>query len=143
MKDEDDGELDPNHSPLNKAVEDLEKAEDHLRQARVDERRAEGGVAEAIEEIEEARERLKVHVVHVNEAEKATFEERLDATLNQVWSKSYDELKIERRPKDVFQTGGAHPKSLMNDLALTLRKARHQHVIEDFHFGIASETGGA
>ena len=143
MTDEGDGESDPNRGPLNKAVEDLDKAEDHLRRAKADERRAEGEIAEAIEEIEEARERVKVHVVHVNEAEKATFEERLDATLNQVWNKSYDELKIERRPKDVFQTGGAHPKSLMNDLALTLRQAHHQHVIENFHFGIASETGGA
>lgn len=138
-----DGDLKSNQPPLDKAVNDLEKAEDQLRHAEADEQRAETEVADAIEEIEEARESVKVHVVHVNEAEKATFEEYLDKKLNQVWDKSYSELKIERKPKDVFQTGGAHPKSLMNDLALTLRQAHHQHVIQDYHFGIASETGGA
>ena len=75
--------------------------------------------------------------------EKASFREKLTATLQQVWDKSYIELKIPRQPKDVFQTAGEHPKSLMNYLGLTLEAARRQKIIENFCFGIASETGGA
>jgi len=86
---------------------------------------------------------VMVHVIHVNEVEKASFKEPIDATLQQVWDKSYEELKIARQPKDIFQTGGEHPKSLMSYLGLTLAQAREQKIITDFHFGIASETGGA
>lgn len=135
------------HQPaLSKAVEDLERAEQHLAHARADEAAAEREVVDAIREVKEVQhdeQRVRVHVVHVNEVEKASFEERITATLGQVWDKSYDELKIERKPKDVFQTGGEHPKSLMGDLSLTLREARERKVIKDFDFGIASETGGA
>ncbi|HZV07004.1 MAG TPA: hypothetical protein VE999_18120 [Gemmataceae bacterium] len=92
---------------------------------------------------ERERHEVVVHVIHVNEVEKASFKEPLDATLQQVWDQSYTELKIERQPKDIFQTGGEHPKSLMSHLTLTLAQAREQRVIADFHFGIASETGGA
>lgn len=132
--------------PLKKAVEDLERAEGRLAEARAKEATAEREVANAVEEIKEAeRERdvVTVHVIHVNEVEKASFKEKLTATLQQVWDKSYVELKIARKPKDVFQTEGKHPKSLMNYLGLTLEQAREKHVIEDFCFGIASETGGA
>ena len=86
---------------------------------------------------------VEVHVIHVNEVEKASFKEKLVATLQQVWDKSYVELKILRKPKDVFQTAGKHPKSLMSHLGLSLDQARQQNIIEDFRFGIASETGGA
>lgn len=133
-------------SPLRRAIEDLEKAEAHLKGARADEALAENEVAEAIEEIEEVdgdRTHVTVYVVHVNEVEKAHFKEKLTATLQQVWDTSYVKLEIPRKPKDVFQTGGEHPKSLMTHLGLTLEQARQQKVIEDFHFGIASETGGA
>lgn len=132
--------------PLNKAVEDLKEAEAHMARARAEEATAEQGVAFAIKEVEEAeheRGTVLVHVVHVNEVEKASFREKLTATLRQVWDNSYTKLEIPRKPKDVFQTGGEHPKSLMNHLDLTLERARDQHVVEDFCFGIASETGGA
>lgn len=137
-----------NHSEsrsLDEAVEHLKEAETHLERAREDEVKAEREVKEAIHEIEEAshREDVDVHVTHVNELEKATFKEKIRATLQQVWDKSYKELKLERKPKDVFQTAGARPKSLMGHLQLTLEQARDQKVIENFHFGIASETGGA
>jgi len=79
----------------------------------------------------------------VNELEKTTFKVKIHATLQQVWDKSYKELKLERKPKDVFQTASAQPKSLMEHLQLTLEQARDRKVIENFHFGIASETGGA
>lgn len=92
---------------------------------------------------EQKHHEIEVHVVHVNEVEKASFKESLDATLQQVWDKSYVELKIARQPKDIFQTGGEHPKSLMSYLQLTLAQARDRKIITDFHFGIASETGGA
>jgi hypothetical protein len=132
--------------PLLAAIEDLEKAEAHLKEARADEALAEKDVAEAIEEIEDGeaeRTHVTVHVVHVNEVEKADFKEKLTATLQQVWDTSYLKLEIPHKPKDVFQTDGEHPKSLMTHLGLTLEQARQQKVIEDFHFGIASETGGA
>ena len=131
---------------LGTAIEDLQKAEAHLEAAHADQVVAEREVAEAIEEIEEVeaeRTHVTVHVVHVNEVEKAHFREKLTATLQQVWDTSYLKLEIPRKPKDVFQTGGEHPKSLMTHLGLTLEEARQQKVIEDFHFGIASETGGA
>jgi len=131
---------------LEKAVHDLELAEDQLAKARAQEASAESAVADAVKEIKKAEHEhdvVTVHVIHVNEVEKAAFEEKLAATLQQVWDKSYVELKIPRKPKDVFQTAGEHPKSLMNHLTLTLERAHQEKVIENFHFGIASETGGA
>jgi hypothetical protein len=131
--------------PVSEAIRDLEKAEVHLEHARADEVAAEHEVAEALEKLkdEEDHEHVKVHVVHVNDVEKVSFKERLSATLAAVWDKAYVELKIPRKPKDVFQTGGEHPKSLMSHLNLTLEKAKEEHVIKDYHFGIVSETGGA
>lgn len=128
------------------AIHNLESAEERLARVREGEAAAERDIERAVEEIKEAehdRETVEVHVVHVNEVEKASFREKLTATLQQVWDKSYVELKIVREAKDVFQTGGQHPKSLINHLSLTLEAARQQKVIENFHFGIASETGGA
>ena len=135
-----------NIDPLEKATHDLEEAEGHLARAHAEEATAEREVAEAVEEIKGAEHEhrlVEVHVVHVNEVEKATFKEKLTATLQQVWDKSYLELKIPHKPKDVFQTAGEHPKSLMAYLGLTLEQARHEKIIADFCFGIASETGGA
>jgi len=86
---------------------------------------------------------VTVHVIHVNEVEKASFEESIEATLQKVWDKSYKKLEIAHKPKDIFQTAGEHPKSLMSHLGLTLKQAHEQKVITDYHFGIASETGGA
>ena len=132
--------------PLEKAVHDLEEAEAHLAYARAEEATAEREVANAIVEIKDAEhehDSVTVHVVHVNEVEKAFFKEKLKATLQQVWDKSYVELKIPRKLKDVFQTAGEHPKSLMSHLGLTLEQAREKKIINDFCFGIASETGGA
>ena len=102
------------------------------------------GAADAEESlVPDEHGRVTVHVMHVNETEKAHFKESIHATLQAVWDESYVELKIERRPKDVFQTGGKHPKSLMSHLGLTLKQALDQGVIHNFHFGIVSEHGGA
>jgi hypothetical protein len=101
------------------------------------------GDVEDHKEGHEGRDRVTVHVVHVNETERASFKEKETATLQHVWDHAYEELHIERKPKDVFQTGGKHPVSLMSHLGLTLEQARKQKVITDYHFGIASETGGA
>ena len=130
---------------LAEAVSRLERTEDRLGEVRAEEARLEAEEKKEIKEIEELAEHdhVEVHVVHVNEVEKASFKQKVTATLQQVWEKSYDELKIPREPKDIFQTGGEHPKSLMNDLALTLEQAKERKVIENYHFGIASETGGA
>jgi hypothetical protein len=135
-----------NNDPLQKAVHDLEVAEAHLANAQAEEQAAEHDVEEAIKEVKDAerdRDTVTVHVIHVNEVEKASFAERLTATLQQVWEKSYIELKIPPKPKDVFQTANKNPKSLMSFLSLTLEQAHQQKVIEDYCFGIASETGGA
>jgi hypothetical protein len=126
------------------AVERLERTEHSLEQVRAEEAclvAEEKREIEVIEELE--REHVEIHVVHVNEVEKASFKEKIKATLQQVWDKSYEKLKLEPQPKDVFQTGGEHPKSLMSDLSLTLEQAKERKVIENYHFGIASETGGA
>ena len=131
---------------LSKAIHDLEKAEAHLQHARADEAAAEHELADALKEINEAKGHkgeVTVHVVHVNETKKASFEERVTDTLNHVWEKSYHELKIPRQPKDIFQTGGEHPVSLMGHLNLSLKQAHEQKVITNYHFGIACETGGA
>ncbi|HJU08323.1 MAG TPA: hypothetical protein VJ727_07580 [Rhodanobacteraceae bacterium] len=98
---------------------------------------------EQAEESKRHPKHVEVHVQDIKEAEKVTFSESITATLAQVWDKSYVELKIARRAKDVFQTAGHHPKSLMGDLGLTLEQARDQGVITDYRFSIASETGGA
>jgi len=146
MSHQNDGKGGANQPSLSEAVQDLEQAEERLAHARADEATAEHDVEEAIEEIKEAEhagEFVEVHVVHVNEVEKASFKEKISASLNEVWDKSYGELKIPRKPKDVFQTGGEHPKSLMNHLGLSLKQAKEQKVIENYNFGIASETGGA
>jgi hypothetical protein len=132
--------------PLDEAAEHLKDAEVRLEHAREDEAKADHDIKVAIKEIEEAEHKHKdveVHVMHVNEVEKASFKEPISATLRQVWDKSYIELKIARKPKDIFQTGGPKPKPLMSFLELSLEQARDQKVIDDFHFGIASETGGA
>jgi hypothetical protein len=142
---ENNGPEDNGH-PLQKAVGDLKEAEEHLERARAEEAVAEQEVAIAIKEVEEAeheRGTVMVHVIHVNEVEKTSFREKVTATLRQVWDESYSKLGIPRKPKDVFQTAGENPKSLMNHLDLTLEHAHDQHIIEDFCFGIASETGGA
>jgi hypothetical protein len=146
MTHENEGKGGTNQGPLDEAIKDLERAEEHLAHARADEAAADHEVKEAIEKIKEAEhgsDLVEVHVVHVNEVEKASFKEKISATLNAVWDKSYVELKIPRKPKDVFQTGGEHPKSLMNHLGLSLKQAKEQKVIENYHFGISSETGGA
>ena len=100
-------------------------------------------MTEIHQELGHGHDQVIVHVVHVNEAEKASFEEKRSATLQQVWDDAYVKLGFPRKPGDVFQTGGAHPKSLVSHLGLTLEQALHQNVIENFDFGIASETGGA
>jgi hypothetical protein len=139
-----DQKVTTNSEPLGKAVEDLERAEAHLKSARAEEAVAEREVAEAIDEIREAeRDLVTVHVVHVNEVQRTAFKEKRSATLQQVWDEGYLKLEIPRNPKDVFQTAGEHPKSLMSHLNLTLEQALKQGVIDDYRFGIASETGGA
>jgi hypothetical protein len=129
---------------LKKVLGELERAESHLARIREEETTMEAEVRRATEELKDMEAGVvTVHVIHVNEVERAKFKEKKDHTLKQVWDKSYEELKIPREPKDVFQTGGDKAKSLMSYLNLTLRQARKDKVIEDYHFGIASETGGA
>jgi hypothetical protein len=129
---------------LKKVLGELEHAETHLARIREEETAAEAEVRHATEKLKDLEAGVvTVHVVHVNEVERVKFKEKKDHTLQQVWDKSYEELKIPREPKDVFQTGGDKAKSLMPYLSLTLRQAHKDKVIEDYHFGIASETGGA
>lgn len=89
------------------------------------------------------KDRVTVHVTHVNEVKKISFKEPITATLQQAWDNAYTKLEIAKDPKDIFQTAGKHPKSLMSYLTLTLRQAEHQKVIDDYKFEIVKETGGA
>lgn len=137
-------EMEGGEPDLPKAVKDLEKAEAHLNKAHEEEVEAKHEIAEAIEEIEEVeRDRVEVHIMHVNDVQKAHFKESVKKTLQQVWDKSYTELGIEKKPKDIFQTDDKKPKSLMSYLGLTLKEAHEQKVITDYRFGIVSESGGA
>jgi ferredoxin-NADP reductase len=133
-------------TPIEKAVHDLERAEDHLARAHADEAEADREVRDALQELKEVEHQehhVTVHVVHVNEAEKASFEEPVTRTLQQVWDEAYVKMTITRNPNDVFQTGGHNPVSLMVHLGLSLKQAKDQGVITDYKFGIASATGGA
>jgi hypothetical protein len=133
--------------PVHTALEHVQKAEHDLERARELERKAEDELRRAEEELREAEkhrcETVEVHVTHVNDVETAKFEASLHATLQAVWDKSYLELEVAKHPKDIFQTAGDKPSSLMSHLALTLAQAKEQHVITNFRFEIVSETGGA
>ena len=125
-------------------IEKLEHAEQRLVRLRAEEAELEAEIQEALRELKEFEHHVvEVHVVHVNEVEKTAFRVNVTATLQKVWDKAYDKLEITHEPKDVFQTGGEHPKSLMSHLSLSLTEAKDQGVIENYLFGIASETGGA
>ena len=128
--------------PLEKAAENLEYARADRRAAEALEAKTDLEEAEALREVEEA-ERVTVHVIHVDEVEKAHFKESVHKTLDQVWAKSYDELHIAREADDVFQTDSKPPHSLMSHLGLTLKQAKERKIIEDYRFGIVSKTGGA
>ena len=88
MTHENDGGGGSDQPSLPEAIQDLKRAEERLVHARADEIAAEHDVEEAIEKIEKAehdRNVVEVHVVHVNEVEKASFKEKISATLNEVW----------------------------------------------------------
>jgi hypothetical protein len=129
---------------LEQIIEKLERAEEHLLKLRGEESKVEREIQETLEELKAFEHHVaEVHVVHVNEVEKASFKANVSATLQKVWDKAYRKLEIPHAPKDVFQSGGEHPKSLMSHLGLSLKEAKDQRIIENYHFGIASETGGA
>ncbi|WP_271600589.1 hypothetical protein [Bradyrhizobium sp. CCBAU 45384] len=129
---------------LEQIIEKLEHAETRLAKPRLEEAEAEREIQEALDELKAFEHHVvEVHVVHVNEVEKTSFKAHIEATLQAVWDKAYRKLEIPHQPKDVFQTGGEHPKSLMSHLSLSLKEAKDTGIIENYHFGIASETGGA
>ncbi|MBI3699137.1 MAG: hypothetical protein HY242_01650 [Afipia sp.] len=136
---------DSRQSRIDKAIHDIEDAEKRLEHIHEDEKAAEKDLEKAVHELKDAEreDKVTVHVTHVNEAEKTSFEERVEATLQQVWDKAYKKLEIAKKDTDIFQTGGEKPKSLMSFLNLTLKRAHKEKVIKDYHFEIASETGGA
>lgn len=129
------------------ALEHVEAAEHDLERAHELERKAEEELHRAEEELREAEkhrcEKVEVHVTYINDVETVKFEVSLHATLQAVWDESYVKLEVTKHPKDIFQTAGSHPSSLMGHLAMTLAQAREQGVIKDLHFEIVSETGGA
>ena len=86
---------------------------------------------------------IQVHFRHINEAETANFKMPETSTLQAAWDKAYDELGVSKTELDVLQTAGDTPKSLMGSLQFTLKDARDQDVIKNFHFEIAAATGGA
>ncbi|MCK1394299.1 hypothetical protein [Bradyrhizobium sp. 1] len=129
---------------IEQIIDQLEHAEAHLAKLRLEEAEAEREIKEALEELKAFEHHVvEVHVVHVNEVEKTVFKAHVAATLQKVWDKAYLKLEIPHQPKDVFQTAGEHPKSLMSHLSVSLKEAKDTGIIENYHFGIASETGGA
>lgn len=102
------------------------------------------GAASLVDDDEErGSHTIKVHVLHVNETERASFRMAKTSTLREVWAQAYIELKVDRREKDIFQTGGHSPVSLMGHLDLTLKQAHEQKLVDDYKFSIVCETGGA
>lgn len=85
----------------------------------------------------------EVHVRHIGEHEKASFEVKPTITLQSLWDRSYKELHIQKKERDVFQAPhrGA-PIDLTPYLGLTLTEAQHKELCKD-HFEIAAGTGGA
>lgn len=92
---------------------------------------------------DDKRDHVTVHVTHVNDVKKVNFHEPTTATLQNVWDDAYNHLNVVKDPKDIFQTAGKQPKSLLSYLPLTLHQAEQQKVIDDFKFEIVKETGGA
>lgn len=133
--------------PLQTALGHLQDVERDLEKARELERKAEEELHCAEQELREAeqreRDKVEVHVMHVNEVDTAKFKASLQATLQAVWDEAYVKLKLPKQPKDIFQTAGNHPTSLMSHLGLTLAQAHGQGLIKNYHFEIVSETGGA
>lgn len=97
----------------------------------------------ADEDKDDKKDQVTVHVTHVNDVKKVSFHEPTTATLQKVWDDAYGKLEVAKDPKDIFQTAGKHPKSLMSHLTLTLHQAEQQKVIDDYKFEIVKETGGA
>jgi hypothetical protein len=86
---------------------------------------------------------INVHVTHLGEHEKENFKVELHATLQQIWDRAYQELKIEKAGRDVFQAPGKpNPIDLMPYLGLTLEEAQRQELCKK-DFEIAAGTGGA
>lgn len=133
--------------PVQTALEQIQKAEHDLERARELERKAEEELHRAEKELREAEKHrcdaVEVRVTHVNDVESVEFEVSRHATLQVVWDQAYLELKVAKQPRDIFQTGGSDPRSLMSHLAMTLEQAKEQGVITNFHFEIVADTGGA
>lgn len=84
-----------------------------------------------------------VHVTHLGEHETANFKVIPTITLQALWDESYQELKITKTPRDVFQAPHKpNPIDLMPHLALTLEQAQHKDLCKH-RFEIAAGTGGA
>jgi len=84
-----------------------------------------------------------VHVTHLADHEKVNFKVIPTITLQALWDESYEELKIKKEPRDVFQAPHKpNPTDLMPYLALTLAQAQQKGLCKD-HFEIAAGTGGA
>ena len=85
----------------------------------------------------------KVHVRHIGELEKASFEVQPTITLQVLWDRSYKELGIQKKDRDVFQAPHkGNPIDLTPYIGLTLAEAHRKDLCKD-HFEIAAGTGGA
>lgn len=86
---------------------------------------------------------IKVHVRHIGEHENVNFEVLPSISLQALWDRSYQELEISKKDRDVFQAPhGPNPIDLTPYLALTVAEAQQQNLCKD-HFEIAAGTGGA
>jgi hypothetical protein len=85
---------------LEQIIEKLERAEEHLLKLRGEESKVEREIQETLEELKAFEHHVaEVHVVHVNEVEKASFKANVSATLQKVWDKAYRKLEIPHAPQ--------------------------------------------
>lgn len=145
MDDERERALEAANQHLNKALADQAKAEEL-------EARADREIAEAKAELDEAlheEEQLgddeaRVHFADLIEREKVVFKVRVEQSLQEIWDRAYEKLKVEKRPRDILQAihAGRPPTSLMDYLGLSLAEAQRRELCE-VRFEIATGTGGA
>lgn len=89
-----------------------------------------------------ARE-LEVHFKDIPEAEQANFKMPETSTLQTAWDEAYVQMGLTRRPNDVLQTAGGHPKALANYLGFTLKALKDETIVDAYNFEIVAPTGGA
>ena len=89
---------------------------------------------------------IEVEVKSLVTGERVKFAMPRTASLDETWEEAYAKLGETKREGDTLQCAAPEEgKSLMSDLGLTLKQARHQRVCgsEACHYEIKGPSGGA